>query len=301
MPLKTKLFLSTIMLFFCHMSIAASYPLPPENSRVIGQETIHIAKQGDYFQRLAETYNVGFYALMAANPTVDPFLIPPGTEVIIPTQMLLPFAKREGIVINLAELRLFYFPPHENIVHVFPVGIGREGLLTPRVVSYISDKREDPIWRPTDAARQRHFEETGETLAKEILPGPDNPFGKYALRIGRTVYLLHGSNQRFGIGMRASAGCIRLYDEDIAWLFNNIEINTPIRIVDQAIKLSYEPDNVQLVEVHEPLSYSEGDEVEPLMTPAIIGFVGQKPFVKRFFEQQLEQQNGRVHQLPKHQ
>ena len=287
------------IILYCDITLATSYLLPQQDSRIIGQETVHIAEKGDYFQALAEHYNVGFYALMAANPTVDPFLITAGASINIPTQMLLPYAKREGIVVNLAELRLYYFPPNENTVHVFPVGIGREGLLTPRIVSYISEKRENPTWQPTEATRQRHFKETGELLAQEILPGPDNPFGKHALRIGQSVYLLHGSNQRFGIGMRASAGCIRLYDDDIAWLFEHIALDTPIRIVDQAIKVSYEPDNSQLIEIHEPLSYSQGDEAEPMLTPAILAFVGNKKITRTFFNEQMKKQNGLVHQLPR--
>ena len=300
--LNIKFFVSFLLLNsigFSPFCWAMSYALPEANSRLIGQPTIHIAKKGDFFQALAEQYNVGFYALIAANKQLDPFLIEPGTEVIIPTQMLLPYAKREGIVVNLAELRLFYYPPGENIVHVFPVGIGRAGLLTPRVISEISEKRENPVWRPTEETRARHLADTGEELAKEVLPGPNNPFGKYALRIGRTVYLLHGSNERFGIGMRASAGCIRLYDEDIEWLFENVEIGTPIRIVDQAIKMSYEPTLEKLIEAHEPLSYSEGDEIEEVASEGVLRFVGESQEAQQFFQRLLAEPTGLVHKLPR--
>ncbi|NRA41087.1 MAG: L,D-transpeptidase family protein [Pseudomonadales bacterium] len=298
MNMRSLLYFTACLLLMPWQGVlAASYPLPPPGSRLIGEPTVHTAVTGDFFQGLAEQYNVGFYALMAANPQLDPFLIEPGSKVTIPTQMLLPYAKREGIVINLPELRLYYFPPNENTVHVFPVGIGREGLMTPRLVSYISEKRQNPIWRPTAETRQRHFAATGEQLPEQILPGPDNPFGEYALRMGNTVYLLHGSNRRFGIGMRASAGCIRLYDDDIRWLFDNVSLNTPVRIVDQAIKMSYEPTQ-KLIEVHEPLSYAEHDEVEPVISPAVLSFVGKNRMQQQFLQQAVEQSSGLVNALP---
>ena len=214
-----------ILIFLSHLTYATEYDLPAKGFRLIGIDQTHKVKKGDYFQKIAEQYNVGFLALMAANPDIDPFLPELNSDVVIPSAMLLPYIKYEGIVINLPELRLYYFSPENNKVHVFPVGIGREGLETPKATSYISSKRKNPIWRPTDAMRQRYFEEHGKELPREIAAGPNNPFGKYALRLGTSEYLIHGSNQRFGIGMRASSGCIRLFDDDIKWLFENIPLN----------------------------------------------------------------------------
>lgn len=211
-----KLALGILFSHFISFSILASvYNLPTSDSRVIGEKTTHKVIKGDYFQALAERYDVGFLAMLAANPNVDPFLPERGKTLTIPKQMLLPFGKREGIVINLAELRLYYYPEGENLVYVFPVGIGRQGLETPHLTSEIGDKRKDPVWRPTKAMRDRYFAEHGKEMAKEFPAGPSNPFGKYALRIGTSEYLLHGSNKRFGIGMRASSGCIRLYGKSV--------------------------------------------------------------------------------------
>lgn len=253
MQLYTKLCLAfAVLLAFA--SSAKTYSLPEDGSRLIGELSYHQVVKGDYFQKLAEDYNVGFMSLMAANPDIDPFLPKQGEQVTIPNQMLLPFAKHEGILINLPELRLYYFPEDSEIVHVFPIGIGRQGLKTPRVVSFISNKEKDPTWRPTLETRARYLEEYGKELAKEVPPGPENPFGKYALRIGHSVYLIHGTNQRFGIGLRSSSGCIRMFDNDIEWLFNNVPLNTAVRIVDQPIKMSYDLEQQQLIEVHEPLS-----------------------------------------------
>jgi lipoprotein-anchoring transpeptidase ErfK/SrfK len=271
-PLNT--FISIIILFFVsHFTLATEYNLPPKNFRLIGVEQSHKVKKGDYFQKIAEQYNVGFLALMAANPNIDPFLPEINTELVIPSAMLLPYIKHEGIVINLPELRLYYFPPEENKVHVFPVGIGREGLATPKTTSYISSKRKDPIWRPTDAMRKRYLDEHGKELAREIPAGPDNPFGKYALRLGTSEYLIHGTNQRFGIGMRASSGCIRLFDDDIKWLFENVPLNTKVRIIEQPIKMSYEKGGKRMIEIHSPLTVE--DVVQgSLITSAVKNFVG---------------------------
>lgn len=278
------------------VSVAKVYKLPAEDSRLIGEIQYHQVAKGDYFQELAEKYNVGFLALMDANPGVDPFLPTVGTNLIIPTQMLLPFGKREGIIINLPELRLYYFPENSDQVHVFPVGIGRQGLETPKTISYISEKRKDPIWRPTQEMKQRYVIEHGKKLADEVPPGPNNPFGKYALRLGTSVYLIHGSNQRFGIGMRASSGCIRLYDEDIEWLYHEVKINTAVRIVEQPIKLSYESDK-RLLEVHSPLTDVNGNVGQLHISHSVLRFVGELPENKEILQQQIEKPKGIVTEL----
>tara|TARA_R110000737_G_scaffold982_4_gene2846 strand:- start:11781 stop:12722 length:942 start_codon:yes stop_codon:yes gene_type:complete len=278
------------------MSFAKTYSLPAADSRLIGEMQYHKVQKGDYFQSIAEQYDVGFLALMSANPGVDPFLPAVGQHLVIPSQMLLPYGKREGIIINLPELRLYYFPEGSDKVHVFPVGIGRQGLATPKTISYISEKRKDPVWRPTAEMKQRYFIEHGSKLADEIPPGPNNPFGKYALRLGTSVYLLHGSNKRFGIGMRASSGCIRLYDDDIEWLYQYVNINTPVRIVEQTIKLSYEPKQ-KLFEVHSPLTANEGDMRKAEITQAVADFIGSSLDNRAILLQQIENPMGLVTEL----
>ena len=278
------------------LSYAKTYSLPQAGSRLIGEKQYHVVVKGDYFQLIAEKYDVGFLALMAANPGIDPFLPTVGHQLVIPSQMLLPFGKREGIVINLPELRLYYFPENSDKVHVFPVGIGREGLATPKTTSYISEKRKNPIWRPTSEMKARYFAEHGKQLANEVPAGPNNPFGKYAMRLGTSVYLLHGSNQRFGIGMRASSGCIRLYDDDIEWLFQHVAINTPVKIIEQTIKLSYEPGK-KLLEVHSPLTREDGEERVAEITDNISHFVGDLPENKKMLIEQVANPQGLVTEL----
>jgi L,D-transpeptidase ErfK/SrfK/L,D-transpeptidase YbiS len=268
---------SLLLIMFGVNSVnATEYPLPEQKGRLIGEEVYHTVVKGDYFQQLAETYNVGFLALMAANPNVDPFLPVVNSQITIPKAMLIPIVKRVGIVINLPELRLYYFSPTHDTVRVFPVGIGRQGLSTPIATSYISEKRKDPEWTPTKEMHERYFAEHGKRLAEVVPAGPDNPFGKYALRLGTSEYLIHGSNKRFGIGMRASSGCIRMYDDDIKWLYDNISLNTKVRIINQPVKMSYENGYRQLIEIHQPLSESENNKNEIKLTNAIQRFVGTK-------------------------
>ncbi|MDO6428075.1 L,D-transpeptidase family protein [Thalassotalea sp. 1_MG-2023] len=288
-------FLLSLSILFTLSLQASVYALPTSESRIIGEDVEHEVLPGDYFQALAEYYNVGLLALIEANPHVDPFLPPVGTDIIIPKRMILPYAERKGIIINLAELRLYYFPPEEPLVYVFPVGIGREGLSTPNLISVIGDKRKNPVWRPPSALRQRYKEEHGIDLAKEIPPGPNNPFGKFALRIGTSEYLIHGTNQRMGIGLRASSGCIRMYADDIEWLYHNISIGTQVKIIDQPIKMSYETQGRKYIEVHRPLSEFPHAK-KSRMSEAVNAFLGES-ISNAKIKKLLEEQQGVVYAL----
>jgi len=297
--ISTALLFAFLFIFGVKTVSATVYETVKGKQRLIGHPTVHKVVKGDYFQQLAEQYNVGFLALLAANPEHDPFLLKIGSEVVIPNQMLLPFISQEGIVINLPELRLYYFPPDENKVHVFPVGIGRQGLSTPLTSTVIGDKRKDPVWRPTQEMQDRHFAQHGKYLAKEVPAGPDNPFGKYALRLGTSEYLIHGTNKRFGIGMRASSGCIRMYDENIKWLFDNVAVNTKVRVINQPVKMSYENGDKQLIEIHQPLSDLEATKGNVILTSAMQRFVGTKREYWQKLLPVIEKPNGLVIDLAK--
>jgi L,D-transpeptidase YcfS len=288
------------LLIFSSFNYATVYRLPSADSKLIG-ETIHYkVEKGDYFQLISEYHDVGLLALMAANPNVDPFLPHKGTVLEIPKKMLLPYAQRKGILINLSELRLYYFPPNEQLVYVFPVGIGRQGLSTPQIISYIGDKRKNPTWTPPKAMRERYKKEHGKEMAKVVPAGPDNPFGKYALRIDTSEYLIHGTNKRMGIGMRASSGCIRMYAEDIKWLYHNVDVGTQIRIVDQPIKMSYEPHGLKLIEVHQGLSKNDESKQKNSqyeISPAVQRFIGENLDVNTRVQQLIIKPNGLVESL----
>lgn len=251
---------------------ANTWPLPPPGSRLVGQNTVHVAEDnGGSLEAIAKKYNVGFLALLQANPGVDPYVPRPGSVLTIPLQTLLPDAPREGIVINLAELRLYYYQPGTNSVTVYPIGIGQLGgdTLTPTMVTTISDKRANPTWTPTANIRAR-YKANGIDLPAVVPAGPDNPMGHHAIRLAAYggVYLLHGTNADFGIGMRVSSGCIRLRDDDIETLFRQVTPGTKVNIINTPIKASVEPNGVRLVEVHQPLSEKINDD--PQLLPIVL-------------------------------
>ncbi|MBY5092162.1 L,D-transpeptidase family protein [Citrobacter freundii] len=247
---------------------ANTWPLPPPGSRLVGQNAVHVVEDnGGSLEAIAKKYNVGFLALLQANPGVDPYVPRPGSVLTIPLQTLLPDAPREGIVINLAELRLYYYQPGTNSVTVYPIGIGQLGgdTLTPTMVTTISDKRANPTWTPTANIRAR-YKANGIDLPAVVPAGPDNPMGHHAIRLAAYggVYLLHGTNADFGIGMRVSSGCIRLRDGDIETLFRQVTPGTKVNIINTPIKASVEPNGVRLVEVHQPLSEKINDDPQLL-------------------------------------
>lgn len=251
---------------------ANTWLLPPPGSRVVGENRYHVVENdGGSLEAIAKKYDVGFLALLQANPGVDPYVPRAGSVLTIPLQTLLPDVPREGIVINLAELRLYYYPPNKNEVTVYPIGIGQLGgdTLTPTMVTAVSDKRANPTWTPTANIRAR-YKAQGIDLPSVMPAGPENPMGHHAIRLAAYggVYLIHGTNADFGIGMRVSSGCIRLRDNDIATLFSVITPGTRVNIINTPIKASIEPDGTYLVEVHQPLSKSIDDD--PKTVPIVL-------------------------------
>jgi len=251
---------------------ANSYPLPPEGSRLIGKNIFHVvADDGGSLEAIAKKYNVGFLALLQANPGVDPYVPRAGSVLTIPRQMLLPDAPRQGLVMNLTELRVYYYPAGKNSVTVYPIGIGQLGgdTVTPTMVTSVSDKRANPTWTPTANIRARYLA-NGIKLPAVVPAGPENPMGHHAIRLAAYggVYLLHGTNADFGIGMRVSSGCIRLRDDDIKALYKEMPVGTQVRIINTAIKTSIEPDGRRFVEVHQPLSKHIDDD--PKVLPIVL-------------------------------
>lgn len=251
---------------------ANTWQLPTKGSRLVGENRYHVVENdGGSLEAIAKKYNVGFLALLQANPGVDPYVPRAGSVLTIPLQTLLPDVPREGIVINLAELRLYYYPPGSNKVTVYPIGIGQLGgdTVTPTMVTTVSDKRANPTWTPTANIRAR-YKAQGIILPAVMPAGPDNPMGHHAIRLAAQggVYLLHGTNADFGIGMRVSSGCIRLRDGDIRNLFEKVTPGTKVNIINTPIKASVEPGGVHLVEVHQPLSKHIDDD--PKTQPIVL-------------------------------
>jgi L,D-transpeptidase YcfS len=245
---------------------ATEYPLPPPDSRLIGENTTYtVPNDGRPLEAIAADYQIGLLGMLEANPGTDPFLPKPGSVLTIPTQMLLPDTKREGIVVNLAELRLYYYPKGENKVIVYPIGIGQTGMHTPLQVTSVSQKIPNPTWTPTANIRKR-YQAKGVTLPAVIPAGPENPMGLFAMRLamGHGEYLIHGTNANFGIGLRVSSGCIRLRPKDIEALFNMVPRGTRVQVINDPVKISVEPDGKRYVEVHQPLSRVESDDPQTM-------------------------------------
>jgi len=204
---------------------------------VVGAVQITIASPEDTLPDIARRCNVGDEEIVRANPGVDPWLPGAGRSVVMPTRFILPDAPREGIVINVAAMRLYYFPPHKKgepqIVYTHPIGIGKVGWSTPQGATTVVSHVKEPIWRPSAALRKDHFKDNGEDLPAVVEPGPDNPLGKFELTLGWRGYLIHGTNKPYGVGLRSSHGCIRLYPEDIEKIYAMVTNGTPVRVVNQ--------------------------------------------------------------------
>ena len=227
---------------------------------MIGVPTLHEARYEDTLLDIARTYDVGYVEIRAANPGIDPWLPGAGRTIKVPTQQVLPNAPRRGIVINLAELRLYYFGGGASEPRSFPIGIGGEGKETPVGRTEIVRKTIHPTWIPT---RSEHDEDPD--LPAAIGPGPDNPMGEYALYLGWKGYAIHGTNKPYSIGRRDSHGCIRMYPEDIITLFNAVRPGTPVTVVDQQVKTGWSGGDLFL-EIH--AGQADADALEATGAPA---------------------------------
>ncbi len=231
------------------------YVLTTPEQSVIGRPQVVYARGEDTFSDLARSYGLGYDELVAANPDVDPWLPGEGTAVLLPTQFVLPATAREGIVLNIASKRLYYFPDvaegEPQIVKTYPIGIGRVGWETPIGSSKVIDKAVDPTWYVPLSVRKEHAE-MGDPLPSIVPPGPDNPLGSRVLRLDMPGYLIHGTNQPYGVGMRVSHGCVRLYPENIEFLYELIDIGERVEIINEPYLVG-QVDGTWFVEAHEPL------------------------------------------------
>ncbi|MDI5986179.1 L,D-transpeptidase family protein [Halomonas sp. M4R5S39] len=234
------------------------YPLP-EDGDVIG-EVYTVESRGDEtLLDVAREHNVGYEEIRRANPDVSIWVPGEGTEVVIPARRILPPVAREGIVINIAELRLYYYPEvgegEPPRVETYPIGIGREGYNTPLGVTKTTMRLEDPAWYPPSSIREEAAER-GDPPPEVVPPGPDNPLGRHAILLDIPGYLIHGTNQPDGIGMRASRGCIRMFPEDIASVFDRVPEGTRVNIIDQPIKAGW-ADGIPHVQAYAALEDQE--------------------------------------------
>jgi L,D-transpeptidase ErfK/SrfK len=226
----------------------------PVKGSIIGRRATRVVGNFESLLEIARQFGIGYRAITDANPGVDAFVPDPGSRIVLPTEWILPDAPiREGIVINIAEMRLFVFP-HDvsRSVATFPIGIGDLGKDTPVGKFTVIEKIRNPAWHVPESIRRERPD-----LPAVVPPGPDNPLGSHAIRLSDRSLLIHGTNRPWGIGMRSSRGCIRLYPEDIPELFHMVSRGTPVAIVNQPVKAAVEGNRVYL-EVHE---YENGEDL----------------------------------------
>jgi L,D-transpeptidase ErfK/SrfK len=217
---------------------------------VVGLVQVTVVGKHDTLSDIARRFNVGYEEIVRANPGVDPWLPGVGREVVVPTQFVLPSAERKGIVVNIAQMRIYYFPPakkgEKQVMYTHPIGIGKVGWSTPEGKTKVVAKEKDPVWRPPASVRKEHKEERGEILPAVVPAGPDNPLGRYKMTLGWPSYLIHGTNKPYGVGLRSSHGCLRLYPEDIEKIFAMVTPGTQVTVVNQPFVFGWHEDQLYL-------------------------------------------------------
>ena len=266
--MRTIVFLAIAFMVSTQPSSAETFFLPEGTDSVVGDIGYVQARTGETLVDIARQLNVGYDQIVLANPNLNRWIPDVGSKVTIPHQYVLPGTTRRGLVLNIAELRLYFYPPtprgSPGSVITHPVSIGRMDWRTPLGQTSVVKKERDPPWRPPPSIKREHALD-GDPLPDVIAGGaPDNPLGRFALRLGFPSYLIHGVDERkaYGIGMRVTHGCIRMYPEDIETLFSQVSVGTPVLIVNEPIKLG-RLGEVIFLEVHQPLEENE-DEVAPI-------------------------------------
>lgn len=246
--LRRAMFLASLAVLISHGTPGTSFATEyRREGTVIGSQKTYLVKADESLPEIGRQYDIGFGAITAANPGVDPFIPDPGRRIVLPARWILPDAPiRKGIVINIAEMRLFVFSSDRSqSVTTFPIGIGDQGTETPVGTFTVIEKIRNPAWTVPESIRKEQPD-----LPAIVPPGPDNPMGSHALRLSNPTLLIHGTDRPWGIGTRNSHGCIRLYQEDIARLFGMVRRGTRVAIVNQPVKAAARGDRVYL-QVHD--------------------------------------------------
>ena len=263
------------------------YELPPEGHDVIGALSTITAREEDTLVDIARRHGLGYEDIVRANPDVNVWVPGAGTEVILPTQYVLPSGPRNGVVLNLAEYRLYYFPETKEgeaaYVMTYPISIGRMDWETPLGRTEVISKVRNPSWYVPQSVLDEHAAD-GRPLPRIVPPGPDNPLGKFAMRLGLPGYLIHGTNRPAGVGMRVTHGCVRMFPEDIEYLFTKVGVKTAVRIVNEPVKMGWNGDEL-VIEVHPILEVAvppadESDAAEVTEVDADNVLVSEAPLTK---------------------
>jgi len=258
-----------LVAFITGPASADTYIQPPDDVDVIGSIQYVKAHENETLLDIARNNDIGQNEIMIANPDVDRWLPKNSPVVRLPKRYVLPDAKRSGIVLNLPEMRLYYFHqskyPKARHIITHPVSVGRMDWETPLGNTRIASKQKDPSWRPPQSLKDEAIAEGDDPLPDAVLPGPDNPLGRYAMRLGIPGYLLHSTNKPYGVGMRVTHGCLRMYPEDIEQLFDDVPVGTPVQIVNQPVKLGWFADTLY-IEIHPALEENQESPGNDLQT-----------------------------------
>jgi L,D-transpeptidase ErfK/SrfK len=296
-----QLFVTLFLLVLGHAPpvLAQNYVIEATGGDLVGEVVRITIDTQETLADVARDYNLGHEEIRAANPEVDFWLPARGAGVVLPNQHILPRARREGIVLNVPEMRLYYFPVaciqnHQCAVITHPVSIGQMDWKTPLGTTRVTSKATNPSWRPTESIR-REAAERGNILPAVVPPGPDNPMGAHAIYLDLPDYRIHGTNRPYGVGMRVTHGCVRMYPEDIKALYGQVAVGTSVQIVNQPVKFGWQGDQL-FMEVHPPL---EEDELGlyglmEIALDQIAQLALERPFLllNETFEQAIRAQNG---------
>lgn len=250
------------------------FDVPTADHSLLGGNSLIYTQANDDVIRLAQRYDVGFNMIKNANPQLDlnrGFL--PNTPVLMMTRTILPDAAREGIVVNLPEMRLYYFDGKGHVL-VYPIGIGQIGKTIPIRKTHVWQKKMNPIWTPT-VSELKFNSEKGIHLPKHMPPGPDNPLGKYGIYLGIPTFLIHSTIFPESIGRRGSFGCIRVLESDVEVLFSKVQPRVPVVIVNQPIKMAKEK-NQLFLEIHPPLEEADRSKMNlPALANQAMAFTSE--------------------------
>ena len=234
------------------------YGMPSNGDDIVGESFSVRVRPDDNLSRIGARYDVGLQEMIDANPHVDPKHLRIGQRVTVPAQYVLPPKKyRDGIVINVPELRLYYFSPDGNTVATYPVALGREKWRTPIGSTTVVRKAEAPVWRVPKSIRDHVFKTQGELLPLEVPPGEDNPLGDYAIYLGMSGYLIHGTNAPQSVGQLISSGCVRMYNQDVKQLYKQVTVGTPVHIIHYPNKAGWRDGELYL-EAHKSIADDSG-------------------------------------------
>ena len=295
----SRLVLAAFIGVICAAQARAAEFWLPEGDEVFGAAEVIEARHEDTFVALARRYNVGYEELRQANPDVDEWLPGEGTKITVPTFYVLPRAPHRGIVVNVAELRLYYFPaesgplpegvaPGSRRVITHPISIGRMDWSTPLGLTTVTGKVANPSWYPPQSIRDEHAARN-DILPRVVPPGPDNPLGLHAMRLGLPGYLIHGTNRPSGVGMRVTHGCVRMFPEDIEALFKTVPVGTAVNIVNQPVKLGWTADGTLYLEAHPALHESSVDGEDVVAEAVVAEAVAAEAVIAEAVEQPIHE------------